>query len=79
MSGPVLMQTASSNLSVKRDKVRDLHNLGSQMLMVSTDRISTFDYVLPIGIPDKRRVLTQIIRSWFDPLSQENQPFFSPN
>ena len=40
--------------------------------MVSTDRISAFDLVLPTGIPDKGRVLTPLSRFWFDQLSQEN-------
>src|SRR5210317_1392689 len=72
MSGPVLMETALSNLTVKRGKVRDMYDLGERMLMVSTDRISAFDCVLPTGIPDKGRVLTQISAFWFNELSQEN-------
>ena len=46
-------------------KVREIFDLGDRLLMVSTDRISAFDYVLPNGIPDKGRVLTQLSRHWF--------------
>jgi len=46
-------------------KVRDIFDLGDRLLMVSTDRISAFDHVLPVGIPDKGKVLTQLSRHWF--------------
>jgi phosphoribosylaminoimidazole-succinocarboxamide synthase len=49
-----------------RGKVRDVYRLGDQLLIVATDRISAFDYVLPTGIPDKGRVLTQLSIFWFD-------------
>jgi len=52
----------------RRGKVRDIYDLGDRLLMVSTDRISAFDYVLPTGIPDKGRVLTQLSNFWFDHL-----------
>ncbi len=42
------------------------------MLIISTDRISAFDYILPNGIPDKGRVLTQLSRFWFEHLSVEH-------
>jgi len=51
-----------------RGKVRDMYDLGDRLLMVSTDRISAFDYVLPNGIPDKGRVLTGLSLFWFDVL-----------
>ena len=47
-------------------KVRDIYDLGDRLLMISTDRISAFDWVLPTPIPDKGRVLTQISAFWFD-------------
>jgi phosphoribosylaminoimidazole-succinocarboxamide synthase len=50
---------------VRRGKVRDIYDLGDRLLMISTDRISAFDWVLPNGIPDKGRVLTQISAFWF--------------
>ena len=50
-----------------RGKVRDTYQLDDQrLLMVSTDRISAFDYVLPTGIPDRGRVLTQLSAFWFE-------------
>ncbi len=51
--------------TVYRGKVRDTFDLGDQMLIVATDRISAFDVVLPSGIPDKGRVLTQLSAFWF--------------
>ena len=48
-----------------RGKVRDVYDLGDLLLFVATDRISAFDVVLPDGIPDKGRVLTQISLFWF--------------
>lgn len=50
----------------KRGKVRDIYNLGEYLLIVATDRISAFDVVLPNGIPDKGRVLTQLSLYWFE-------------
>ena len=46
-------------------KVRDIYDLGDSLLMVATDRISAFDVVLPTGIPDKGKVLTQMSLFWF--------------
>ncbi len=50
-------------------KVRDTYDLGDRLLMVATDRISAFDSILPNGIPDKGRVLTQLSAFWFQRLS----------
>jgi phosphoribosylaminoimidazole-succinocarboxamide synthase len=63
----VLVQTdlPAANL-FHRGKVRDTYDLGDRLLMVATDRISAFDVVLPNGIPDKGRVLTQLSAFWFD-------------
>ena len=47
-------------------KVRDVYDLGDSLLIIATDRISAFDVVLPTGIPDKGKVLTQISLFWFD-------------
>ena len=49
-----------------RGKVRDIYDLGDSLLLVATDRISAFDYVLGSGIPDKGRVLTQLSAFWFE-------------
>ncbi|MFH1686815.1 MAG: phosphoribosylaminoimidazolesuccinocarboxamide synthase [bacterium] len=52
-----------------RGKVRDVYDLGDQLLIVSTDRMSAFDVVLPNGIPGKGKVLTAMSLFWFDFLS----------
>jgi phosphoribosylaminoimidazole-succinocarboxamide synthase len=53
----------------RRGKVRDIYDFGDKLLIVATDRISAFDVVLPNGIPDKGRILTQISKYWFDKTS----------
>ncbi|GIW97319.1 MAG: phosphoribosylaminoimidazole-succinocarboxamide synthase [Pirellulaceae bacterium] len=53
-------------------KVRDVYDLGDRLLIVSTDRISAFDWVLPVGIPRKGIVLTQLSRFWFEHLPVEH-------
>jgi len=47
-------------------KVRDVYRVDGQLLIVATDRISAFDYILPTGIPEKGKVLTQLSIFWFD-------------
>ncbi len=51
---------------VRQGKIRDVYDLGDYFLMVASDRISAFDWVLPTTIPDKGRVLNQISKFWFD-------------
>lgn len=46
-------------------KVRDTYDLGDQLLMVASDRVSAFDVILPDAIPDKGRVLTMLSSWWF--------------
>src|SRR5687767_15587201 len=66
MSSPVVLETNLEGLTLaRRGKVRDVYDLGSQLLIVATDRISAFDYVLGSGIPDKGKVLTQLSAFWF--------------
>jgi len=66
------MQTAVSQTDfkdldlMKRGKVRDIYDLGENLLMVATDRISAFDVVMPDPVPDKGIILTQISLYWFD-------------
>jgi len=52
-------------LPARRGKVRDVYDLGDRVLLVATDRISAYDWVLPTGIPDKGRVLTALSAFWF--------------
>jgi phosphoribosylaminoimidazole-succinocarboxamide synthase len=62
----VILKTDFPNIPfVKKGKVRDIYDLGENLLLVATDRISAFDVVLPNGIPGKGRVLTQISIYWF--------------
>ncbi|HRK32807.1 MAG TPA: phosphoribosylaminoimidazolesuccinocarboxamide synthase [Tepidisphaeraceae bacterium] len=51
---------------VRRGKVRDVYDIGEYLLIVATDRISAFDCVMPNGIPDKGKILTQLSLFWFD-------------
>jgi len=50
----------------RKGKVRDVYDLGEHLLLVATDRISAFDVIMPNGIPDKGRILTQMSLFWFD-------------
>lgn len=56
----------------RRGKVRDVYDLGENLLIVASDRISAFDVVLPTPIPDKGRILTQLSLFWFDFLKEPN-------
>lgn len=66
MMNAALTETDLPNLPVRHGKVRDVYDLGENLLLVATDRISAFDWVLPTGIPDKGRVLTSVSNFWFD-------------
>ena len=62
-----LLQTDFPDLPlVKRGKVRDLYDLGDYFLMVATDRISAFDVVMPLPVPDKGKILNQLSLFWFE-------------
>ncbi len=61
-----LMETSLTGLPRRKGKVRDIYDLGDdRLLIVATDRISAFDWVMPNGIPDKGRVLTGLSAFWF--------------
>jgi len=63
----VVLETDIQGVTLlSRGKVRDLYDLGDELLIVATDRISAFDHILPTAIPRKGEVLTQISRFWFD-------------
>lgn len=67
MSSQIIRETDLPGVGLlARGKVRDIYALGDRLLIVATDRISAFDYVLPTGIPDKGRVLTQLTLFWVD-------------
>ena len=65
LASPILTTTLAGRRPDRQGKVRDIYELGDRLLIVATDRISAFDYVLGSGIPDKGRVLTQISAFWF--------------
>lgn len=56
----------------RQGKVRDVYDLGDRLLIISTDRISAFDWVMPNGIPDKGRILNQLSLYWFQTLGVEH-------
>jgi len=67
MPNAVVLETNLDGLTLaRRGKVRDVYDLGDHLLIVATDRISAFDYILGSGIPDKGKVLTQLSAFWFD-------------
>jgi phosphoribosylaminoimidazole-succinocarboxamide synthase len=72
MSQSLVLETSLAGLKLRRGKVRDVYDLGRQLLLVATDRISAFDYILPGGIPDKGRILTQLSAFWFELLGEPN-------
>jgi phosphoribosylaminoimidazole-succinocarboxamide synthase len=70
LSTAPLLQTNLDGLTLhRRGKVRDVYEIGNELLIVATDRISAFDYVLGSGIPDKGKVLTQLSAFWFERLA----------
>ena len=67
MTNTVVLETNVPGLKLRgRGKVRDIYEDGDRLLIVATDRISAFDYILATGIPDKGRVLTQMTLFWLD-------------
>ena len=65
-SDPLLHTRLNGRAPHQQGKVRDIYDLGETLLIVATDRISAFDYVLGSGIPDKGKVLTQLSTFWFN-------------
>lgn len=72
MNRTAIVQTNLKDFSCRRGKVRDVYDLGENLLIVATDRISAYDWILPNGIPDKGRVLTALSNFWFDLLGVPN-------
>ncbi len=70
MESQIISTTAVEGFTPsKKGKVRDIYDLDRQLLIAATDRLSAFDVVLPDGIPDKGKVLTQVSAFWFDRLA----------
>jgi phosphoribosylaminoimidazole-succinocarboxamide synthase len=60
-----LLETHLPGLPKRQGKVRDVYDLGDRLLMIATDRISAYDWVMPNGIPDKGRILSGLSAFWF--------------
>jgi phosphoribosylaminoimidazole-succinocarboxamide synthase len=70
MTSVPVFETNFPGLTLRgRGKVRDIYDLGEQLLIVATDRISAYDVVMPTPIPDKGRILTKISAFWFGALA----------
>ncbi len=72
MTHTPVLQTQLGSQPVRYGKVRDIYDLGNTLLLVATDRISAFDVILPTGIPEKGRILTQLSCFWFEQLATPN-------
>lgn len=72
MNFNVVLQTSIPGMTPKRGKVRDIYDFGDKVLLVSSDRISAFDWILPTAIPDKGKVLNQTAEFWFETLGVRN-------
>jgi phosphoribosylaminoimidazole-succinocarboxamide synthase len=66
LASPLLETRIDGQPPNRQGKVRDIYDAGDALLLIATDRISAFDYVLGSGIPDKGKVLTQLSRFWFE-------------
>ncbi len=71
MAAP-LLESQIPGFACRRGKVRDVYDLGERLVIVATDRISAFDWVLPTGIPDKGRILTRMTLFWLELLKSPN-------
>jgi phosphoribosylaminoimidazole-succinocarboxamide synthase len=66
LAAPVIQTRLNGLAPHRQGKVRDIYEVDDRLLLIATDRISAFDYVLGSGIPDKGKVLTQLSAFWFD-------------
>jgi len=66
LASPILQTTLADRRPNRQGKVRDIYDFADRLLIVASDRISAFDYILGSGIPDKGKVLTQISAFWFN-------------
>jgi phosphoribosylaminoimidazole-succinocarboxamide synthase len=66
MAAAPLLESQVPGFPCRRGKVRDIYDLGDRLVIIATDRISAFDWVLPTGIPDKGRVLTGLTLFWLN-------------
>lgn len=68
MAAELLLQSSVAGFPCRQGKVRDVYDLGHELIIIATDRISAFDWILPTGIPDKGRVLTALTLFWLERL-----------
>ncbi|MFM7110838.1 MAG: phosphoribosylaminoimidazolesuccinocarboxamide synthase [Planctomycetota bacterium] len=68
-----LIATGYPGLILRKGKVRDVYDLGDRLVLIATDRISAFDWILPTPIPGKGKILTQLSLFWFQKLGQTDQ------
>jgi phosphoribosylaminoimidazole-succinocarboxamide synthase len=78
MAAP-LLRSDIPGFPCRRGKVRDVYDLGDRLVIVATDRISAFDWVLPTPIPDKGRLLTGMTLFWLAHLGVDKNHFLSSN
>lgn len=69
---PALLESNVPSFPVRRDKVRDVYDLGDRLAVVATDRISAFDRVMPTPVPGEGELLTPMSRFWFARLGVPN-------
>src|SRR5712692_3637125 len=67
-----LLKSQIAGFPCRHGKVRDIYDLGDRLVIVATDRISAFDWVLPTPIPDKGRLLSALSVFWFGLLGVPN-------
>jgi len=67
-----LLQSQVAGYPCRHGKVRDIYDLGDRLVLVATDRLSAFDWVLPTGIPDKGKILTALTLFWLRHLGVPN-------
>ncbi len=68
-----VLATQAGSVPKRSGKVRDVYDLGDRLVLVATDRISAFDWILPTGIPEKGKILTAMSLFWFRFLNQSGQ------
>lgn len=74
----VLLRSDVPGYPCRRGKVRDVYDLGDRLVIIATDRISAFDWVMPDGIPGKGQILTMLSRFWFEFLKAPNHLINEP-
>jgi phosphoribosylaminoimidazole-succinocarboxamide synthase len=69
LDAPIMETTLPTGEPSARGKVRDIYDFGDRLVIVATDRLSAFDWINPVGIPGKGKILTQISLWWFEQMA----------